>query len=98
MSPIINRIQKEIVILCPLCHKNYKPRHLDTVEQAGETALVHTVCPVCSASVLSLLYRDLLGITMVGLVTDLNFEDAKKFKDAEFVDEDDVLCLYEMVK
>jgi hypothetical protein len=65
------------------------------VERAGETILAHSHCPNCDGAVLSLLYRDMLGITLVGLVTDLNYQDAVRIKDEQLIDEDDVLKIYE---
>lgn len=95
MSIIINKLKKEAVIFCPLCNKEYAPANLKVVEQAGETILAHSSCPWCQGAVLSLLHKDFMGITLIGLVTDLNYEDAIKLKDRAAVNEDDVLILYE---
>lgn len=65
------------------------------VERAGEAILAHSNCPNCEGAILSLLYRDMMGITLVGLVTDLNYHDALRIKDGELIDEDDVLKIYE---
>lgn len=95
MSIILNKLKKETVIYCPLCNKEYAPVNLQVVEQAGETILAHSHCPVCAGAVLSLLYKDFMGITLLGLVTDLDYDDTMRFKDAEAVDEDEVLTLYQ---
>jgi len=95
MSIILNKLKKETVIYCPLCNKEYAPSNLQVVEQAGETILAHSHCPVCAGAVLSLLYKDFMGITLLGLVTDLSYDDTMRFKDTEAVDEEEVLNLYE---
>ena len=97
MSIIINKLKKEAVIFCPLCDKEYAPANLKVVEQAGETILAHSNCTLCQGAVLSLLHKDFIGITLIGLVTDLDYEDAIKLKDQEVVREDDVLKLYELL-
>ena len=94
MSLIINKLKKETVIYCPLCNKEYQPDNLKLVEQAGETILAHSHCPVCAGAVLSLLYKDFLGITLLGLVTDLDYADTMRLKGGELVDEDGILALY----
>jgi len=95
MSLILNKLKKEAVVFCPLCSRDYSPENLKVVEEAGETILAHSNCPACRGSVLSLLYKDILGITLLGLATDLDYEDVVRLKDSEAVDEDEVLLLYQ---
>lgn len=97
MSIILNKLKKETVIYCPLCNKEYRPDNLRVVEEAGETVLAHSSCPACAGAVLSLLYKDLMGITLLGLVTDLDYDDALKFKDGEIIKTDEVLKLYQLL-
>ena len=91
MPSIINILKKEIIIYCPLCNGSYSPRDIATIEQTGNVALIHSKCPKCAGSVLSLLYKDLLGITLLGMATDMDFNDALRLKDADYINEDDVL-------
>ena len=95
MPATINKIKKDLVIFCPLCNKEYYPRDLRTVESAGPAVLVHSHCPVCNISVLSLMYKDILGITLVGMATDLNYDDVLKFKDSQPVSYDNLLDIYD---
>ncbi len=95
MSLILNKLKKEAVVFCPLCSRDYSPENLQVVTEAGETVLAHSHCPSCRGAVLSLLYKDLLGITLLGLATDLDYADVLKLKDEEAVDEDEVLSLYQ---
>lgn len=97
MSVILNQLKKEAIIFCPLCNKEYRPTNMKVVENAGDTILVHSNCPRCEGAILSLLYKDFLGITLVGLVTDLNYEDTMKVKGGQAVDEDDVLNVYKII-
>ena len=97
MSIILNKLKKETVVYCPLCNKEYAPINLQVVEQAGETILAHSHCPICAGAVLSLLYKDFMGITLLGLMTDLNYDDTMKFKNEEAINEDEVLNLYKIL-
>jgi hypothetical protein len=98
MSLILNKLKNEAVIFCPLCNKEYQPTNMRVLEQAGDTLLAHSHCPNCKGAILSLLYKDLMGITLVGMVTDLDYEDALRVKNGSFVDNDDVLTIYKLVK
>jgi len=91
MSVILNQLKKEAIIFCPLCNKEYKPLNMRIVENAGDTILAHSHCPKCDGAILSLLYKDFLGITLVGLVTDLCYADAVRIKDGHSVSSDSVL-------
>ncbi|NMC51277.1 hypothetical protein GYA54_00930 [Candidatus Kuenenbacteria bacterium] len=95
MSIILSKLKKETLIYCPLCNKDYSPQNLQIVDQAEETVLAHSNCPICGGSVLSLLYKDFLGLTLLGLATDMSYEDVSRLKKAEVVDSDEVLSLYE---
>ncbi len=95
MNIILNQLKKEAVILCPLCNKEYKPTDMQIVEDKGNVLLAFSSCPRCQSGILSLLYKDLSGVTLIGMVTDLNYEDAVKLKNQKKVTEDDALHTYQ---
>lgn len=95
MSLILNKLKKEAIIYCPLCNKEYKPTNMRIIDQVGDTIFAHSNCPHCGGAILSLLYHDLIGVTLVGMVTDLDYQDALKAKSAGTVNEDEVIELYQ---
>jgi hypothetical protein len=97
MSLILSKIKKEAIIFCPLCNKEYKPVNMKVVERAEDTMLAHSHCPNCRGAILSLLYSDLMGITLLGLVTDLNYDDALNARNAEAIETEEVLEVYEQL-
>jgi len=97
MQKSLDKLQKELVIYCPLCNGDYQPKDLKTVESTQGAALMHSQCPKCRGSILSLFYHDLLGVTMVGLATDLDFNDVLRFKNASCVTQDDILETYQLL-
>ena len=97
MSITLSQLKKQVLILCPICNKEYKPTNIKSVTEAGDTLLAHSNCPRCQSSILSLLYKDMLGITMVGMVTDLSYNDAVRIKDQPPLDEDDILEAYQQI-
>lgn len=97
MSVILNQLKKEAIIFCPLCNKEYRPVNLRAVEEAGETVLAHSHCPICQGAALSLLFKDMVGITLIGMATDLGFDDAVRVRALGAIDEDDVLQIYQIL-
>lgn len=98
MNIILNQLKKEAVILCPLCNKEYKPINIKVVDDSENTLLAFSSCPKCQSGILSLLYKDLTGITLIGMVTDLNYKDAVRLKKGKKINEDDVLTAYSQIK
>ena len=97
MSIALKQLRKEAIIFCPLCDKNYRLSKMKVIENTGETALVHSHCPRCQGAVLSLLYTDFLGVTMMAVVTDMNYDDTMRIKSSGIVEEDDVLEAYKKI-
>jgi len=97
MNVILNQLKKEAVILCPLCNKNYKPTNIKMVENAGDTVLAHSNCPKCHGGIISLLYQDIMGITLIGMATDLNYEDVVKMRKNKTISNDNVLEIFKKI-
>lgn len=98
MSVILNKIKKEAKIRCPLCDKEYLATNLKMIDQDEETITAHSNCPNCDGAVMSLLYRDQNGVTLFGLVTDLNYQDALRVKTLAKIEDDDILNFYQDLK
>ncbi len=79
---------------CPLCGAKYNPIESKVVAEKENAFLLYTKCKTCSSSVVATLVAGAMGISSVGLVTDLTYEDVVKFKDSERISENDVLDVY----
>jgi len=87
----------KFVSYCPLCHAYFSPSEARILDGKGDTRLLHVVCRSCSSSIVFLLLIGEVGISSVGLITDLTGEDVLKFKDFEEVTADDVLDVHTML-
>lgn len=87
----------KFVSYCPLCHAYFSPSEAQTLDSEGDTRLLHVVCRSCSSSIVFLLLIGEVGISSVGLITDLTGEDVLKFKDFKEVTADDVLDVHTML-
>lgn len=88
----------KLISRCPLCAENYQPFQASIVEEKEEAQLLHIQCRKCQSSIVALIVNGQLGLTSVGLITDLTSGDVEYFKDASRVSEAMVLEAYTQLK
>lgn len=86
-----------LISYCPLCHANFNPFKIKVLEERGDSHLLHTECQCCHSSVVILVLASELGVSSVGLVTDLMSDEIIKFKDSHEVNSDDVIELHRLL-
>lgn len=86
------------VYCCPLCGARYTSYDAKIVSEKEGAYLLHTNCSQCGSSVVVTLVANQLGISSVGLVTDLTFEDVVKFKDEERIEDNELLEAYNFLE
>ena len=85
----------KLVSFCPLCESRSSKTQARLLGQEGETRLLHVKCKKCSNSMLALVFASSDGMSSVGLVTDLSYDDAIRFKEGDPVYIDDIISLHE---
>lgn len=83
-----------IVSYCPLCEAKFNPMEARVLGEDGETHLLHVRCRSCSNAILALVLVTKAGVSSVGLVTDLSYDDVVKFKAEGRVSVDDILDVH----
>ncbi|MDP3985293.1 MAG: hypothetical protein Q8P82_00880 [bacterium] len=83
-----------LISVCPLCEAQYNPLEAHLIDEEDNSHLLHITCIKCSHAVLARVLVSSGGISSVGLVTDLSYDDVVKFRDAEEVKDDEVLALH----
>jgi transcription elongation factor Elf1 len=73
----------KIISYCPLCNRHYNLLSAKIIAQKDEAHLIYLQCKNCGASIMALIITSSLGISSVGLVTDLTSEDIIRFKKIE---------------
>lgn len=86
-----------LISYCPLCDASYNPLRARVLEERDEAHLVHIQCASCGSSIVALILSSNLGITSVGLVTDLTGDDVLRFKDELPVTADDILDFHQVL-
>lgn len=79
---------------CPLCRQDYAKDGIALLEEKEGVSLVHLECAGCMSSVLAIVMVSQLGMSSVGVITDLSAEDARRFREREIFTQDDVLDFY----
>lgn len=64
------------------------------LEEREDAHLIHIECRRCSSSIVALILTGGIGVSSVGLITDLTSDDVLKFKDADDITANDVLDFY----
>jgi hypothetical protein len=88
----------KLLASCPVCHKQYAQANAKVVNEVDDAYLLHVRCSRCSSSVLALIFTTGLGITSMGVLTDLNSVDATKFGGWSDISQDEVLEIYKEMK
>lgn len=88
----------KLISRCPLCSESYQPFQASIVEEKEEAQLLHIQCRKCQSCIVALIVNGQLGLTSVGLITDLTSGDVEFFKDAPGVSESLVLEAFSQLK
>ncbi len=85
----------QLISYCPLCQSSYSPQQAHVLGETADSHLLHIECGNCANAILALVLISTVGVSSVGMVTDLAFDEVALYKDAEAVTTDDVIDLHE---
>lgn len=80
---------------CPLCRGAYSPRGIVVIEEADDNRLVHVTCPKCRVSLVAVVAVSPLGMSTVGMLTDLSAGDLKRLANRSAIAADDILAFHQ---
>lgn len=81
----------KIVSYCPVCNHRHNPVKAQVLADKNGAHLIYVKCSHCQSAVLAVVSVGNLGVTSVGLVTDLSSDDITKFKNSRPINCDDVI-------
>ncbi len=87
-----------MISVCPLCNVKYNPLQLRILDEKIDAHLVYITCRNCCAGVVALIMNRGMGVTSVGLITDLSADDVIKFKESKDLRSEDVLELHQLLE
>lgn len=87
-------LSQKLLAHCPVCRTAYSPKGIRLVGEKGMTKVFHCSCTSCKHAVLAVILETPGAVSTVGMVTDLELQDALRFKDMAPVSADEVLQLH----
>jgi len=87
-----------LISYCPLCNTHYNPSEAKILEQKDGAHLIHIECRACHSSIVAVVITGGIGISSVGLITDLTSQDVLRFKNHDSVDGDHVIEAYALTQ
>lgn len=85
LKPLIN---------CPSCQKKYDPKRVLLLAEDSKKTALHLECTACGASSLVFVSLGRMGAVSLGMLTDLDREEATRFYGREAVTSDDALTMH----
>jgi hypothetical protein len=83
---------------CPLCHSSYPTEDIRLVGEKGTTRLFHCTCRSCGHAMLAIILENRGSISSVGLVTDLEIQDALRFRESPAISADDCIAAHRILE
>ena len=80
-----------LITHCPICNLRFDPLEAKILDESDNSHLVFIKCQSCQSAILAIIVSNNMGVSSIGLVTDLSSDDILKFKEQEAVSCDDVI-------
>lgn len=84
-----------LITHCPICSVRYDPLEAKILDEDGPSHLVYIKCRNCASAVLAVIVTNNMGVSSIGLITDLSSDDVVKFREKEAINPDDVIEAHE---
>lgn len=76
---------------CPNCNTNYKTEEARLFAKTSQASLVHITCDKCYSAFMAMVISFGPGISSVGMLTDLNYDDALRLHKSEELSVDELI-------
>lgn len=83
---------------CPLCQVAYQSAEVRLLGERGSTRLFHCTCRSCGQAVLAVILETNGSVSSVGLVTDLEIQDALRFTNVPAVSSDECIMAHRLME
>jgi len=83
-------------IKCSICSHDFSQENLIVLEENQQQSIFHASCPNCKTATMIFLSSTHSGLISLGMATDLDQEEAKKFFGQEAVNVDEVIDVHSL--
>jgi hypothetical protein len=87
-----------LITYCPLCNAHFSLASAKVLEERDDAHLVHIQCQKCSSFIVALVLANAMGVSTVGLITDLTSDDVSKFTSTARISANEVIDLYQTLQ
>lgn len=88
----------QLLAHCPVCHAAYPTSDVRLLGEKGPTRLFHCTCQRCGNAVIAVVLENAGAVSSVGLVTDMEVQDALRFQDVPAVSSDECIAAHRLVE
>jgi len=88
----------KLVSYCPLCGSSYTPLQTKVLGEKDDSHLLHIQCGNCSNAIIALIMMSSVGVSSVGLVTDLAHDEVDRFKSEPHISTNDVIDVHHLLQ
>ena len=82
---------------CPLCQRAYSANDISVLFTQEPVHLIHMTCGTCANAILSIVTMSDIGISSIGMMTDLTARDVVRVHSKPSFTSDDVLAWHEFL-
>ena len=99
-QPIYGSKPEELKVVreCPLCKVSYGLDDTNVLKEKNGTHLVHATCPNCNSAMLSVVVVSQLGMSSIGVMTDLSAKDVNTLNMKGPIEEDELLEFHSILR
>ena len=83
-----------LIAQCPMCQASYDDTAIKLVGERGTSKLFHCCCGACGHAMLAVILESSGWVSSVGVVTDLQAQDAQRLQDAAAISADECVRLH----
>lgn len=80
-----------LITHCPICNLRFDPLEAKILDENDSSHLVYIKCQSCKSAILAIIVSSNMGVSSIGLVTDLSSDDVLRFKEQAAISSDDVI-------
>ena len=89
---------EKILAHCPMCQATYAGSAVQLLGERGTTRLFHCTCERCGHAVLAVVLESAGALSSIGLVTDMEVQDALRFQGLLPITTDDCISLHRLLE
>lgn len=87
----------KLIQRCPICSATYDGKRVKVFAQQDNATMVHITCPKCASYFVAMIVVAGHGLSTMGLVTDLSYQDTTRLFSLEPVTTDEVIRGHEFI-